>query len=1048
MKAEILKLAGVKNEKEFYKKFPTEQSFKAKYGKQLAKLEKAKMGDYISSPTYQEFNPMSYSDAVDNTESLMTGISTKERNRQQQLEATAAGKSSGGGFMDIVSQNLPQIAQAATMLAGAKNGKKLKKADPGASVMGKPFQGMPSKPTSFSVSSDSGFNTDVASNPYMSGSLIGGQKAQASSGSWAANPYIKSPFKATQATPDSKGIDWKGFGKEALPALANQAGSLIGAFEQIGAEKKKIKELNQAGQVSGVVAQAANSRPEQVQRRYVRPEDSLVKNVSPLGTGTNYLAAENGAEIANTYAPDVMYTDLGYEPLNDSNVKQYKKGGKLRKAEGGMDFGMFSGMGGSLGGLAASALQGGDSAGPGSQIGSTIGGIAGNLIPIPGLGPLIGSTIGGFLGGIIGGDGERQKQMKEAQKRIEENTLMTTANTFANNIQKQNSAFMEDGGWVSNDWQPQVIASFGDHSMKDLLAPDPMMDTLRAGGHLKYYTPPSAEAMYTGKAEYGTQMAMGGDLEVHRGYAEPISTNPYLPNNGETVMFRGPSHDDGGMPISYGENGVEVEGGEPAMVMRDGGKQDNLVVFGNMKIPDYGANEIGDKKAKGMKFKRYIADLSKQEAKNNKRMDTSIDLINDANVNNPFEQLAFNSGQAMLRGTQMQLKDIADKKLNTAAVQNAILDTADMYGLDSAKLSEKNIAGFGGKFTSAPIAKNGTGLTKKGKALLKQPASKSSNLKFLPNTAKIRNEVDANLALDPDTGKPYVAPEVGAATMFKQQLLPDLYAGPANAKYTPPTKAAQEAGTDWTGLIQAGLTSAAPFLRPRLSNALDPSQIYPEMMAMSMNQLEPVQAQLYSPIVTGQPTSFSLQDQLNEVTAQSRAAEKMAAYNPEAAAMIFSQASQAKNKILGEQFRMNQAEKQRVAEQNASILNDAQLKNLSILDQQYARQTEAKSKTKAQSIEIAKSIADKIAQNKLENKQLRTMENLYPAYSFTSEGTAYKNPLYQAIFNPLGGGKTTSGKGELAPGYAFTYDENKNIIGTRKTKEEKNGGIVKAMKNL
>ena len=44
MKAQILKIAGVKSEKEFYKKFPTEAAFLKKHGKQLAKLKKAQVG--------------------------------------------------------------------------------------------------------------------------------------------------------------------------------------------------------------------------------------------------------------------------------------------------------------------------------------------------------------------------------------------------------------------------------------------------------------------------------------------------------------------------------------------------------------------------------------------------------------------------------------------------------------------------------------------------------------------------------------------------------------------------------------------------------------------------------------------------------------------------------------------------------------------------------------------------------------------------------------------------------------------------------------------
>ena len=47
MKAQILKIAGVKSEKEFYKKFPTEAAFMKKHGKELAKLKKAQVGTMI-----------------------------------------------------------------------------------------------------------------------------------------------------------------------------------------------------------------------------------------------------------------------------------------------------------------------------------------------------------------------------------------------------------------------------------------------------------------------------------------------------------------------------------------------------------------------------------------------------------------------------------------------------------------------------------------------------------------------------------------------------------------------------------------------------------------------------------------------------------------------------------------------------------------------------------------------------------------------------------------------------------------------------------------
>ena len=1076
MKAEILKLAGVKDEADFYKKFPTEKAFMAKYGKRLEKLKKAKVGDVIAGDMapIKQAAPISYTDLQNQTQEQFTGVSTAERNRREALDSQQAIANSnsggGGGLGDLLTQYGPQLAEFATSAFGAKNGKKLKRAQDG--FMGAPFKGMPSK----SVSSNSGFNTDVSQNPYMSGSLIGGQKAQQSSGSWAANPYIDSPFKASQSSGSSKsGFDWKGTLKDLSPALAMQAGPIIGAFEEIEANKKKLAEKKKFGKVSDVVLQAQNTIAEPSQRRYVRPEDKLVNGMNPLGTGTNYLAARNGAEIQNTYAPNDIYTDSGYEPLNDS----------LRKAQDGFSMGSFdplSGLGGSLGGKLGSATgKGSGQAGPYSKLGATAGGIA--LSWLPG-GSFIGSTLGGWAGGLA--DSKDQNEMQGADDHISNNTLASTFGSGAKAIQGQNKGFMEDGGWVSHDWQPQVIASFGEHSMKDLLKPDPMMNTLRAGGHLSYYTPPSERAMYTGRAENGAQMAMGGDLQVHRGEAETLSYNPYMPNNGETVMFRGPSHDNGGMPISYGENGIEVEGGEPAQVMQDGGNADNLVVFGNMEIPGYGANEIGDPKAKGMKFKRYIADLSKQEAKNNKYMDKSLDLINSADTNDPFQQLSFNSGKAMMLGSQMNLKSIADKKKNAAAVQDAILETAEQYGMDSAKLAKQKIANFGGKFTSSPIAQGGISL---------KPIAEDLPGSYIPDLSKqimdaksaakvaeqARHANDFNIAnyiphqlfhqgvplrdtigvFNPELGR-YEAPELENVNVTAPRINDEPTTGNSMLQgniFNTQKQMKAKSGFPFESILQMGLTSAAPFLRNRYNDSVSPEQLAPEMLAAALNQIEPVGAQLYNPMLT-QATSISLQDQLNEVTAQTRAAERLAQGDPSALAMIASQGQQAKSKILGEQFRMNQAEKQRVSEQNAAVLNDAQMKNLALLDQQMVRQFEGRSKTKTQSIEIAKNIADKIAKKKSENLAANVYQNMYPDYSFTPSGTAYKNPFSIASFGPgMGRGSTQGVAGGMQVGNKMlmptNYDKRGNptnykLIGSDDDTDKlgRNGRIVKAFKNF
>jgi hypothetical protein len=274
--------------------------------------------------------------------------------------------------------------------------------------------------------------------------------------------------------------------------------------------------------------------------------------------------------------------------------------------------------------------------------------------------------------------------------------------------------------------------------------------------------------------------------------------------------------------------------------------------------------------------------------------------------------------------------------------------------------------------------------------------------------------------------------------------------GTDDYQYKGPVKKGPGSG-NWVGeLIKTGLSAAYPFLRSYPMNDLDPSQLNPEYLAASMNQQDPVYAQSYQPLLA-QSTSYSFQDQLNEVTAATRAAEKMSSYNPEAAAMIASNAYNAKNKILGEQFRVNQSAQADVINQNRATLNDAQFKNLAIYQDQATKQAQAKSNTKATSIEIAKNIAAKYAQNKAENKQMNVASNMFPAFDFNQNGTIYKNPFYAASFaqgmsrNPgMIPGMINEGSLPQSPVPGYEYE-----ISLKKTKDKaRNGAIVKAFKDL
>lgn len=953
----------------------------------------------------------------------------------------------------------------------------------------------------------------------------------------------------------AKGFNAGGAGMAGLQSIDK----IIGGIQAIGEQKKAQKKAQQSAELSGL-ALTAQQTTQQPKRKYVRPEDALVQPGqlgNPYGSGTNYLAqngraidstgiytqrmlsnmdmadrssgelknkftkawqkdaadlekykqknkkqkgkADDGAtiggnptEIQNIYNPGDIYTDGGYEPIESQNIKQYKHGG-MHKAEFGEYF-QDSGQ---------------------AQIGSAVGGAIAQGFGLP---PQVGELVGKVAGNLLGGAKDARKLQAQKDKTALNQSMLGFEQARS---QGPLSSFMKYGGsmdsehkWVSNGWQPQVIAKFGEYNVKDLLQPPHDADMLRAGGHLKEYTAPSAAALSTERpdmphaqfglvmgpinkelmnpfqnsekanklkqvvssgimegggrmtstnmmfdtdkyprAKHGSTSDMSGDLQVlDGGKAETISFNPYLPEGGETVMFKGRSHDNGGIPISYGENGVEVEGGEPAVKLQDGGQESNMVVFGNMKLSQMAADEFGIPDAKGKKFKHVANDISKVERKQNKLIDKATETADMTTGNSGFDQLKLNTSQAQLMGANMKLRSAAILKQNLAAVQNAILDTASELGVKSDELAQgklvketdkrmmaqtgTNIPYSGSPFTDAPDLYPGP----TGRDIVNNIMS--SALKGVPST-----EEYTKIPYQPGYGMTSNLPEV---TVTSDKLSTTNNIDPIANVAT-----SGKGGFDWKGLGQMALSNVAPFLTPRTKLGLDPEELYPEYYALATNQLEPVQAQTYQPMLDT-PYDISLNDQLAAIDSQSRAAIRAAGSNPAAQAMIMSQSLEAKNKVLGEQSRINQANKMQVYDKNRAMLNDAQLKNLQILDQQYVRQAQAKSNTKAQTLEALKSIAVKTAQNKLENQTLNVYENMYK-YRFSPSGVAYSaNEPAQFNIPNIGNieNLSTSDKSKIKDLYEKIVSRDKagNVTGSKEktstSKTSRNGSIVQALKNL
>jgi hypothetical protein len=902
MKDQILKLAGVKSEAAFYKKYPTEEAFMKVHGKAF---KKAAMGAKMVKDQLTQLTDFS------NPPKAWPGIDIDGDGIDDDQY----------GFGSVYGQ--PQYNAATTAVGGV---------NPNART------------------------AQQAATQAVTAKLPGDKLSK-------MNPYLQA------------GMD------------------VVEGISMIKDQNEAVKSAKQESLLTGVQADAAASQRRQPMKNYyTRPEDIIIQpeQLYPsYGVGSNILSAKNGTEIQNTYAPNDLYDDLGYEPLNDNErVKAFYHGGKLPMAQNGFETFMTE-QGGTkaLGNISNMLINRGRGPSAGSKIGGGVGAAAGTFFGGP-VGAAVGKFAGQAIGSLIDQSGRNiEKYNKQSDSNI--------AGMMGNYIPQQFSNVMEDGGWVSNDWQPQTITKFGEYDMEDLLAPDETMNTLRTGGNIRQ-----------------NQLAMGGELQVYRGEAEPISNNPYLPDGGETVMFRGPSHENGGMPISYGQSPVEVEGGEPAVKLRDGGGEDNLVVFGNLKINKDGAEMLGNPKLKNKKFKNYVNDLSKIEAKQNKLIDKSVDTLDNLDVKTSFDKLTMSALEANLLGGNMKLKNIADKKQDAAALQSAINDTAEEYGVVADDLAQGKIK----------MDKSKTAVAKYGKNIPKaqmQAAQAKNKLESSPIDTSALKTLNTKLNLP--------------GTNFSKW-------NEKNQKVDVPNLTERKKEFDWLGQGMNVFNQALPFLRPSDVERLDPRQLMGEMYALSNNQLEPVQAQTYQPQLQT-PYDISLQDQLNEITAQTRQAERLAQNNPEALAAIYGQAEMAKSKVLGEQMRINQGQRAQVYGSNINTLNQAQLQNLQMYDTQQQRQEAAKSATKATTQEALNSISAKYAQNKLENKQLATMENLYN-YRFDKSGRAINmNPLVN--FDEM-----------IANASPDELDKYKALLEAKSSKEKtskkesRNGSIVKAIKNL
>ena len=429
--------------------------------------------------------------------------------------------------------------------------------------------------------------------------------------------------------------------------------------------------------VTDIALTAAMSEPEKVERDYVRPEDfvNTGEEFFPVyGVGTNVLA-KNGATLFNN--PD-------YAPIRNVNkAKTFMHGGYLPQAQdGGMTAGGYDQAGNFIGNLAYGDKASRDA---GSNIGGGVGRGIGMLVGGP-AGGAIGEFIGSGIGDLVDRNDRRQRITRE---NIDSNVKDMTYMKVGPQIQAGYASHVRKGGRVpspNNDYGmigapgPQVLKSFDGKNLNNMLQKASRMpDTLKQGGSV------------SGNGDVKT--LWGGDVNA-------VSYNPYA--GGQSMYFSGNSHDyrdpktgETGIGVAYGpqsvannEPVVEVEN-EPAQILEENGKE-NLVIYGDLKIPKGYASEIGDEKAGGQKFKNYVNNLNDEEAKINKQMGTAVDNAADID-NTKWGELLRSTSDAIINGGDMKLKNIANKKKILSDLQTALNDTFEENGIEGNKFITKGV---------------------------------------------------------------------------------------------------------------------------------------------------------------------------------------------------------------------------------------------------------------------------------------------------------------------------------------------------------------------
>jgi hypothetical protein len=612
----------------------------------------------------------------------------------------------------------------------------------------------------------------------------------------------------------------------------------------------------------------------------------------------------------------------------------------------------------------------------------------------------------------------------------------------------------------------------------------------------------------------------------------------------------GASTNSADIEAEFNEPVMEMEEGG-SIDSNTGQPSTSAVVFGNIPFTKkvVAATEDADlmrlaDEYDGMTIKKMIDKLNKKEIVATKKQAKGLTLMDDVDANNKWGKLDAQTAQTIVDATDLTLQQIATEKMKTADFQNTLHDLKEKIS----SVRGKNISAEDlgrGKIKDdldpitkdAPLSKGKSGINIK-KAqnsetipatgtditeeqyndfVKKYESSKSTKGKANKDTLEFQKLYHKSFPQEALAAIQKTTKENGLSNKAKQMGLTvedilegkniekilqsneDEYHGPRTDQYMASVKSKfnkapelklndlqirPQGSADKNDKKQFSVTApknnyvgAAANMLTRLLQKdnippIDPRQFAGEYVAAAQNTPEAVpmqrmQSQL-APIYR-----ITNQKARNDSTASFRDALRMNQFNPEAASIIFGRKAMADQTSYDDEFKTNQAIEQQIFGGNRALINQDMATNLGFDRNQANLKSIANSKTKEINQNIASSFADKNMKYDADVMKYKVQRNLFPNFGYDQSGRigtrgAWYNPVIPQIYGnestiaeiPVYGPdgkiqyykmgeeeKDTTKRPSTAtepfvPGQGYAKN-GKSIV-----KNAKNSSVVKAYKNL